>query len=550
MAGPGTDFLSFIGNTQQVTLTLVNPYSGETISVNEVKHVNTTTYDGGGGDDFLFMTNNGDVLFLVDESGDIVIESVETFIAGEGGDIINLAHSTITYNDTLINGGNGNDIIWGNVGQDHILGKGGDDIINGGPGNDTLEGEEGNDEIRGGEGDDYIAGGDGNDLLFGANGFGLPEVKDKDFVDDVIFPELSSGVDVRDSGPVASLGINNNNLTADFDAQISLTFRDGFAGYNNTLGIYRVAEDGTMEAAQILYTNVKDVGINTAQIIDLPLLEDGGEFAFFIIANGDRVNGEYAGLDNITDPGAVRFVYDFGGPNERAATVDDNGGDITIVYDDGVTVEALSGPHYHTTERDGTPNLNWDGETHALSGLVDPDNSDVMRIGFEDLPNLGDADFEDVLFDIDIIEVVVDNSETGNDTLLGGAGTDALYGAAGNDILVGGEGEDVLFGGADSDIFLFQTLDGSVDTIKDFEAGVGGDVINITDVLQGFDPLTDALTDFVRLVNSSGNTEVQVDADGAGGDFVAIAMIEGGVNDTITDLINNGNLVADQAVVI
>lgn len=546
----GDDTILFSGNLEQYTATLVNPYGGETITIDEIKNVNDGTYNGLEGYDILLFSSHGDVFELVDEFGNVVVEDIEVFLAGSGGDVINLAHSTITYGDALIAGSGGDDVLWGNIGQDEIFGSAGDDIINGGPGDDTVDGGADHDTLRGGEGNDHVIGGTGNDLLYGSYGWGV-QAQDKDFDDDVIFPDLASGVNINDLGVAGSLGINNNNLTADFDAQISLTFRDGFAGYNNTLGVYRVGEDGTMEAAQIIYTNVKDVGINTAQVVDLPLLEEGGEFAFFIIADGDRVNGEYAGLPDITNEGVLSFVYDFGGANERAATTSDNGADITLVYDDGTTVRALDGYHYHTTERDGSPNLNWDGETHALSGQIDPENSDVLRIGFEDLPNLGDADFEDVLFDIDIIEVLVDNSDAGNDILDGGEGTDALYGEAGDDILIGGEGEDILFGGSGSDTFVFDQLDGTVDTIKDYEGGVGGDIINITDVLTGYDSGVDDIADFVQLVNVGGHTEVHVDSDGVGGDYVAIAMIEGGVGgDTLADLINNGNLVADQSVVI
>lgn len=549
MATSGDDFIFFDGNAEQLTTTLVNPYSGESIAVDEVKNVNQGAYDGLEGLDTLLLTNLGDALFLTDENGDIVVESIEQFFAGSGGDIIDLSDANLTYGNTLISGGSGGDILWGNVGEDNILGSNGDDIINGGPGSDSLDGDGDNDTIRGGEGNDTIRGGTGNDTLYGGNNQPLMFV-DRDFVDDVVFPDLQSGVDIRDLGLTASLGIDNNNLTVDFDAQVSLTFREGFAGYNNTLGMYRVGENGEIESAQILYTNVKDIGLNTAQILDLPVGADGGEFAFFIIADGDRVNDEYDGLDNIESDGVISFVYDLGGAGERDALVTDDGGDITIVYDDGTILQSLDGYHYHTTERDGDAGLNWDGETHALSGLVDGDNPDLLRVGFEDLPNLGDADFEDVLFDINVLEVTVDNSEVGDDIILGGDGADLIYGEAGDDIIAGGADEDVLFGGAGSDVFLFQSLDGSVDTIKDFEGGVGGDSINVTDILEGFDPMADALSDFVSISNSGGNTEISVNADGVGTDFVAIAVVEGGVGDTLANLIANGNIVGDQAVVI
>jgi len=271
-------------------------------------------------------------------------------------------------------------------------------------------------------GDDRVVGGDGDDILYGGTDLGLMNL-DKDFIDNITFPDLIEGTDIQNLIPPGSpaLGINSDNLTVDYGATATVTFREGFAGYNNTLGIYSIGEDGTISMASVLWENVKDAGINSEHSIDLPVGEDGGQFGFFIIADGDRVNNGYDGLD-ITGDGVVSFVYDHGGAGERAATIFDDGGMVSIVYNDGVTEMVLDGYHYHTTPRGDTPDINWDGETHGVSGLLDMANQDVLRIGFEDLPNLGDADYEDVLFDLDIDQIHVDASEQGAGTLIGVAG--------------------------------------------------------------------------------------------------------------------------------
>ena len=550
MATSGTDFINFVGALQQVTLTLTNPYSSKSIDVDDEFRVNTSSYDGMGGIDFLIMTNDGDFLSVTDNIGIQVVQNIENFLAGDGGDVINLADSTIILGDVFITGGAGDDILWANAGNDTVSGAQGNDIIDGGPGNDTLNGNDDNDQIFGGASDDRLDGGNGDDILFGGTDLGLIDL-DREFVDDITFPELIEGVDIQDLIPPGSpaLGINSDNLSVEFGATATLTFREGFAGYNNTLGIYSIAADGTIQMASVLWANVKDAGINTEHSVDLPVGEDGGQFGFFIIANGDRVNDEYVGLD-ITGDGVISFVYDYGGANERAATVNDDGNLVSVVYDDGVTVQVLDGYHYHTTPRGDTPDINWDGDIHAVSGLLDPANQDVLRIGFEDLPNLGDADFEDVLFDLNIDRVRVDASEVGADILIGGAGNDVLYGEAGDDILIVGDGFDQIYGGSGSDQIVFDVMDGLADQIFGFETGVGADVINITDILQGFDPLTDALSDFVQLVQNGSDTELQVDVDGSAGvaSFAVLAVIDGGVSDTLADLITNGNLVADSSV--
>ena len=80
-------------------------------------------------------------------------------------------------NDT-ISGGSGNDVIFGDRGDDSLAGDFGNDRLSGGPGNDRLgrlpvgplAGEVGNDFMNGGDGVDRIFGGVGTDRLFGGPG--------------------------------------------------------------------------------------------------------------------------------------------------------------------------------------------------------------------------------------------------------------------------------------------------------------------------------------------------------------------------------------------
>lgn len=550
MATNGDDVLTFSGTLGQLTLSIVNPFSNEILNIDDEFNINDSIYDGLAGIDRLNMTSIGDALFLVDpNTNQQMVQNVEVFIAGRGGDIVNLAHETITLGDLFIAGGDGDDILWGNVGNDFISGAKGSDIIDGGPGHDQLLGNQGNDRINGGTGNDDIEGGDGNDILFG--GFdAAPIVHDKDFFDTVSFPHLLEGVNIANLVPPGTnaLGFANGNMSVDFDAQATLTFREGFAGYNNSLGVYSVAADGSIEMGTMLWANTKTAGLGVAHEIDLPVGADGGDFGFFIIANGDRENSGYGGLD-ITGEGNIKFMYDFGGAGERAAKIDDDGSLVTVVYDDGVTVQALDGYHYHTTERGESTAINSDGAAHIVSGLVDVGQQDVLRVGFEDLRNLGDADFEDVFFDFNIVEEITPGApDSGYDILDGGLGDDILYGQDGNDTLIMGLGLDNAYGGSGADQFIYDlngslVIDGLVDTIHDFEMGAGNDLLDISDILHGYDPLTDAISDFVEVTSLNGDTHVNVNLDGTGSDFDQLVTLTG-VDTTLTDLINNGNLVA------
>ncbi len=133
-----------------------------------------------------------------------------------------------------------------------------------------------------------------------------------------------------------------------------------------------------------------------------------------------------------------------------------------------------------------------------------------------------------------------------NDILHGGADKDTLYGEDGDDILFGGTGADTLYGGAGADAFWFDANDKGtgVDVIKDFSL-LDGDTINISDVLEQYDPNTDALSGFVRLTESGADTLLQVDMTGPGvpGGFATIVKLEGVTGLDLDTLVGNGTIV-------
>lgn len=141
---------------------------------------------------------------------------------------------------------------------------------------------------------------------------------------------------------------------------------------------------------------------------------------------------------------------------------------------------------------------------------------------------------------------------TGNDTLYGEAGNDQLYGGSGNDMLRGGTGHDQLYGDAGSDtlygnsgadIFIFNTLSSS-DHVMDFSTAQG-DKLDLSAILEGFDPLTESITDFVRATTVDNITTLSVDIDGTNrsASFVTVATLDNGAVLDIAALYNNGQLI-------
>ena len=113
--------------------------------------------DGGAGDDVLFGHTGS-----------------ENIVGGAGNDVIYAFAGTDTIDagdqDDYITAGPGNDTISAGAGNDRVLGGPGLDVIHGGDGADRLLGQEGDDTLHGDAGDDVLVGGLGNDTLFGGDG--------------------------------------------------------------------------------------------------------------------------------------------------------------------------------------------------------------------------------------------------------------------------------------------------------------------------------------------------------------------------------------------
>lgn len=116
----------------------------------------------------------------------------------------------------------------------------------------------------------------------------------------------------------------------------------------------------------------------------------------------------------------------------------------------------------------------------------------------------------------------------GNDIIHGGAGDDLIFGQEGHDIISGDAGHDVIYGGSGADTFVFNSVSEGVDDIMDFNTAEG-DVIDVSSILSGFDPLTDDIHNYVIATETGGNTVISVDVTGTAGigGSVDIAVLNG-----------------------
>jgi Ca2+-binding RTX toxin-like protein len=147
----------------------------------------------------------------------------------------------------------------------------------------------------------------------------------------------------------------------------------------------------------------------------------------------------------------------------------------------------------------------------------------------------------------------------GSDTIRGGSGDDVLIGGDGDDVLIGGSGDDTLIGGDGIDMFALESGDqgtiGSpaVDTIADFNVGSGGDVLDLSDMLQAEE--ANPLDNYLHFSFDGNDTTISIEPDGSGGVtqqiiLTGVDLTEGGsyVTDQqiLDNLLDNGNLLVDQ----
>ena len=84
----------------------------------------------------------------------------------------------------------------------------------------------------------------------------------------------------------------------------------------------------------------------------------------------------------------------------------------------------------------------------------------------------------------------------------------------------------------------------NIDIINDFSI-IENDKLDIKDLLALYDPLTHAITDFVNITTNGSNSELKVDIDGGGNNFLQIATISG-----VTGLTDEAALVTSGHIIV
>ncbi|MBD8544573.1 DUF4214 domain-containing protein [Oxalobacteraceae sp. CFBP 8761] len=388
-------------------------------------------------------------------------------------------------NDALF-GGAGNDMLDGGDGDDTLRDGAGDNVLRGGAGKDRLESySEGTNLLEGGIGNDYLSGGSGADtMLAGAGddylnlrGNGAPgrtiTVDGGDGNDTLVFDETRNAVAIRASGGAGAdlfevLATGTNLIITDFGGADRIDLSRGLP-YGLT--------DNPFGAAG--YLNARQEGADVALYIDLDGVA-GSTHAFELAAVLANVS--------LASLGSTQFVngYHPNGSSQGSVQTGTAGNDVLV------------------------------GDTQ------------------DDTIDGGDGD--DQL-----------DGRAGNDTLRGGA-VRKIIGGAGNDEITlshgsepadapglqidGGEGDDTMrfqyldtsrridvTGGSGSDHYRFNEFNdpAAVLTIRDFQTGAGGDMLDVFSFFYYRADNPFGTGGGARMVQYGSHVLLQIDADGAAG---------------------------------
>ena len=424
LLNPTSAASNFIGGSGEDKVILNGSNQGDTIAVTETA---TQTYNLS----LNGVTSTANGVGLIDINafaGDDTITATTlatasayaiTILAngGIGNDTVNLTgvnngHMEVfggSDNDTItgpafalyseLNGGSGNDIIYGGGSSDLINGDTGNDFLSGLAGNDSINGDGGNDVIVGGLGDDSLSGGDSSDTFVW---------------------NLGDGNDVIDGGQGQDALVFNGSPTS--------------SNVFSTSSIPGPAAPGIVGPGLSNLALIQIVGNGSSSATDLEhvsLVGGSGGDTFNI---GNMQQTSVTLVDGAFAPGSTGNVANVSGTDVGDTIV------ITTPSPGQVNINGL--PALVRLFNSVKP-----GDTLNLDAGAGNDNISITPDAFDQISTvINGGDGNDFIEGFNIV-----NGGNGNDTIIGTALNDVLNGGAGNDFIDGGEGNDLLLGGAGND---------------------------------------------------------------------------------------------------
>ncbi|WP_407334369.1 hypothetical protein [Enterovibrio sp. 27052020O] len=325
---------------------------------------NGVTFYGSGLDQNIFLSGNAaagldlDTLFNqeIHDDNPAPTNTSDDVIDGGNGDDVLYGYGG---NDT-IEGGNGVDELHGGEGNDTLSGGNGKDVLYGDAGNDTLDGGRGGDRLVGGEGDDTLTLGNGPDVVVfesgtdTVNGFKtsndsiiIKNATSIDTFDELVMVQVDGDTHITlDTGKLILKDIEISELAAD-----NFTFEGAVTGGDYAALVYGFSDDIDQSILVLSGLNTNDTfdyylyGANGEQVgqgsstytgsdvtIESP---ENTSFRYLVIDNANvRVEALYGSLETLSlaDEAFTYTVVDSDSNLDQAT--------LTISFDDATSLVA------------------------------------------------------------------------------------------------------------------------------------------------------------------------------------------------------------------
>jgi Ca2+-binding RTX toxin-like protein len=516
------------------------------------------------------LQQNGDTLLQYNEGsassfGFITILTLKNVVAGTltadnfiggyspDGSPLSGIHLNGTDGDDTLTGFNDNDTLSGGAGADSLDGNPGNDLLQGGDGNDTLAGGSGDDTLDGGDGDDSLIGGNGNDSLLGGLGndrFAIwnagNTTLDGGGGNDFIFWGSGSGkLEGGDGDDIFQLQLNsldrlslqggagNDLIIIDMGTSFGLTATGG-AGADT----YKLNERAATSNSLIVTDFTAGAGGDRLDILTLLDYADGRGYRannpfdasqplFRLVQSGADTLLQWTEVsDGVVNLTRYQTLVTLKNISAAALTADNfvgniapNGSKVPGAYIAGSGADdALTDTRFDDTLSGGAGSDTLTG-SRGSDTLDGGDGNDNLKLYYREgnIKASGGAGNDNFF---------LDGSNSGstmsrNATLDGGDGDDYFH----LDFGYTGRFSSTVTGGAGSDEYSlsdpFQSATMDQFTVTDFAAGQGGDIIYVSDVLDGLDRKSAAyvggnpfLSGGLRLVQQGNDTLLQTHTSG------------------------------------
>jgi len=473
--------------------------------------VHITAESAGGAQTITSTSANGSSIHATSDAGRQII------LTGNGSDNI-FATTSAELNIISTYSGNDKIVVLSTASGSYTLNGGtGDDSIYGGAGADDLIGDDGNDVLDGGAGADSMTGGNGNDLYSVRSADDtvtetntLAAIGGYDKVNSYLAAYiLGSNIENGQVMNTGAANLSGNSLNNVLYAGAGNNVLDGALG-SDTVSYYSASAAVQVSLTTTTLQATRGSGSDT--LLNIENLA-GSRYADALTGNaGNNILNGGAGADSLSggDGSDSYYVDNTGDIVIETNTVASTGG-IDLVYSYlsaytlGTNVENGRILSSGTTSLTGNAlnNLLYAGaDNNVLDGAAGTDTVSYLYATAAVTVSLASTAAQvtggsgsDTLLNIENLtgsnyaDTLTGNA--GSNYLSGGAGNDILDGGAGNDVLTGGLGADQLTGGTGADRFDFNLLaemglsSSTWDTITDFKTSEG-DKID----LQGVDANT------------------------------------------------------------